>query len=73
MSQGPTRPSESQNQSPYTEFPKSLLIRRDLVKMPKALRAEINDVVVKYTDAQASKGRDVRRCRDGTRNDPEPR
>jgi hypothetical protein len=47
MSQGPTRPSESQNQSPYTEFPKSLLIRRDLVKMPKALRAEINDVVVK--------------------------
>jgi hypothetical protein len=25
-------------------------IRRDLVKMPKALRAEINDVVVKYAE-----------------------
>ena len=55
MSQGPTRPSESQNQSPYTEFPKSLLIRRDLVKMPKALRAEINDVVVKYTERKLRK------------------
>ena len=54
MSQGPTRPSESQNQSPYTEFPKSLLIRRDLVKMPKALRA-INDVVVKYTERKLRK------------------
>ena len=28
----------------------SLLIRRNLVKMPKALRAEINDVVVRYTE-----------------------
>ena len=42
--------SESRDQSPYTAFPKSLLIRRDLVKMAKALRAEINDVVVKYTE-----------------------
>jgi hypothetical protein len=55
MSQGPSRPSESQNQSPYTEFPKSLLIRRDLVKMAKALRAEINDVVVKYTERKLRK------------------
>ena len=51
MSQGPSRPSESQNQSPYTEFSKSLLIRRDLVKMAKALRAEINDVVVNIQSA----------------------
>ena len=33
----------------------SLLIRRDLVKMPKALRAEINDVVVKYTERKLRK------------------
>ena len=42
----------------YTEFPKhehSLLIRRDLVKMAKALRAEINDVVVKYTERKLRK------------------
>ena len=57
MSQGPSRPSESQNQSPYTEFPNitPLLIRRDLVKMSKALRAEINDVVVKYTERKLRK------------------
>ena len=55
MSQGPGRLSESQNQSPYTAFPKSLLIRRDLVKMAKALRAEINDVVVKYTESKLRK------------------
>ena len=33
----------------------SLLIRRDLVKMPKALRSEINDVVVKYTERKLRK------------------
>ena len=35
--------------------PKTLLIRRDPVKMAKALRAEINDVVVKYTERKLRK------------------
>ena len=56
---GPSKPgSESQNQSPYYRVLKhghSLLIRRDLVKMAKALRAEINDVVVKYTERKLRK------------------
>ena len=43
--------SESRDQSPYTAF----LIRRDPVKMAKALRAEINDVVVKYTERKLRK------------------
>ena len=30
-------------------------IRRDLIKMPKALRAEINDVVVKYAERKLRK------------------
>jgi hypothetical protein len=50
---GRVRHLESQNQSPYTRSPKHehpLLIRTDLIKMPKALRAEINDVVVKYAE-----------------------
>ena len=51
---GPSK-SESRDQSPYTEFQKSLLIRRDLVKMAKALGAEINDVVVKYTERKLRK------------------
>jgi hypothetical protein len=32
-----------------------LLTRRDLIKMPKALRAEINDVVVKYAERKLRK------------------
>ena len=42
---GRVRHLESQNQSPYTGSPKHehpLLIRTDPIKMPKALRAEIN-------------------------------
>jgi hypothetical protein len=31
------------------------MIRRDLIKMPKALRAEINDVVVKYAERKLRK------------------
>jgi hypothetical protein len=49
---------KARNQSPYYRVLKhehSLLIRRDLVKMPKALRAEINDVVVKYTERKLRK------------------
>jgi hypothetical protein len=49
---------ESQNQSPYTGSPKHehpLLIRTDPIKMPKALRAEINDVVVKYAERKLRK------------------
>jgi hypothetical protein len=40
---------------PIYRVPKSLLIRRELVKMAKALRAEINDVVVKYTERKLRK------------------
>jgi hypothetical protein len=46
------------------------MIRRDLIKMPKALRAEINDVVVKYAERKLRKDGSLD---DGTRNDPEPR
>jgi hypothetical protein len=55
---GRVRHLESQNQSPYTRSPKHehpLLIRTDLIKMPKALRAEINDVVVKYAERKLRK------------------
>ena len=58
MSQGLQTWVGKQNRSPYTEFQNtntSLLIRRDLVKMAKALRAEINDVVVKYTERKLRK------------------
>jgi hypothetical protein len=34
---------------------RTLAIRRDLVKMAKALRAEINDIVVKYTERKLRK------------------
>ena len=40
---------------PIYRVPKTLLIRRDPVKMAKALRAEINDVVVKYTERKLRK------------------
>ena len=40
---------------PIYRVPKTLLIRRELVKMAKALRAEINDVVVKYTERKLRK------------------
>ena len=55
MSQGPIDCRKARNQSPYTAFPKSLLIRRDLVKMAKALRAEINDVVAESIQSASSK------------------
>jgi hypothetical protein len=41
--------------NPIYDLSKSAPIRRDLVKMPKALRAEINDVVVKYTERKLRK------------------
>ena len=40
---------------PIYRVPKTLQIRRDPVKMAKALRAEINDVVVKYTERKLRK------------------
>jgi hypothetical protein len=40
---------------PIYDLPKPLAVRRDLIKMPKALRAEINDVVVKYTERKLRK------------------
>ena len=55
---GRVRHLESQNQSPYTGSPKHehpLLIRTDPIKMPKALRAESNDVVVKYEERKLRK------------------
>jgi len=54
---GRVRHLESQNQSPYTgsQTRTPLLIRRNLIKMPKALRAEINDVVVKYAERKLRK------------------
>ena len=58
MSQGLVDLVRKARTSPHIPSPKhehSLLIRRDLVKMPKALRAEINDVVVKYTERKLRK------------------
>jgi hypothetical protein len=58
MSQGLVDLGRKARISPHIPSPKqehSLLIRRDLVKMPKALRAEINDVVVKYTERKLRK------------------
>ena len=58
MSQGPQTWVGKPEPVPIYRVPKhehSLLIRRDLVKMPKALRAEINDVVVKYTERKLRK------------------
>ena len=58
MSQGLVDLGRKARTSPHIPSPKhehSLLIRRDLVKMPKALRAEINDVVVKYTERKLRK------------------
>ena len=59
MSQGPTRTWLGKpEQSPYYRVLKhehSLLNPKGPVKMPKALRAEINDVVVKYTERKLRK------------------
>ena len=55
MSQGLGRKTRTIPHIPTPKHEHSLLIRRDLIKMPKALRAEINDVVVKYAERKLRK------------------
>jgi hypothetical protein len=51
----PGRKARTSPHIPGRKHEHPLLIRRDLIKMPKALRAEINDVVVKYAERKLRK------------------